>query len=129
MADLNQFLGGGGIKSVQTGFIDRESYTGNGSGEDEKYVDVTISEVNVSKSVASFKGGVGISGSYDTDGKILATLKAFGGAHNGLPDGAAVYEIIPRLVNSTTLRLALPAGPHSGGMFQFQGRWTVVEGK
>lgn len=138
MADLNQFLaGGGGIESVQTGFIQSTSYNGSGSGEDEKYLDITISSVDVAKSVVDFKGGVSAPvGDFNIDAAgwvALASIKAgMAGQVASIPAGV-VFEVIPRLINSTTLRLAVPSGVYDAtspyNNVVLQGRWTVVEGK
>ena len=90
------------IKSIQTGYVD--SATSNGSGEDVKYLDVTVSAVTVANCACFFYGGASSSAAY-----------AMG--------YQAGYITTPRLTSTTNLRLGAQSGT------QIVGRWYVVEYK
>ena len=82
MANLSQLYPSGGIKSIQTRFITRDSTASNWVlgpvGEDRYYFDITISPVDVNKCMLDIKGVNNLNYQYLT------------------------Y----RLVNSTTLRIS-----------------------
>lgn len=52
MSLLSQFYPGSGIKSVQTGYADGVNTT-SGSGEDNRFVNVSINSVNTGKCILS----------------------------------------------------------------------------
>lgn len=109
MSNLSDFLpivAGGGVASIQTGYI--ASSTSTGTGEDLQYVDITISSVDVTKTVVSFVGGGGVYASgcmWDAGSTSSA-------------------KCLPRLTSGTNLRIACSAVPAVGTI---AGRWTVVE--
>jgi hypothetical protein len=103
------FASGGGINSIQTGYINSGSGVNGGAGQDNVYFDITISSVTTSKSVPDF----------------------FGSLSNGsLPgysnNSEAFYILMPRLTSATNLRLSMNAGYT---YYTATGRWYVVEAK
>lgn len=89
------------IKSIQTGYASSAALS-SGSGEDAKYLDVTISAVTAAKSVVMFDGGAGSSTSAAT-------------SYN------STNKCTYRLTSSTNLRIS--------NLIQtaIAGRWQVVE--
>lgn len=127
--DLSTLLASGGIKSVQTGFVDSDAPTSGSAGEDRIYVDVTIAAVDVTKAVAWVDGGYGIvssSLSYSVAG--AAAVKSF--APGSSPAGAASYGLTCRLINATTLRISAH-NPQTTNITsqRLAARWTVAEAK
>ncbi|TXH98127.1 MAG: hypothetical protein E6Q75_02465 [Rheinheimera sp.] len=132
---------GGGIKSVQTGWVETTTPTmvaaadaavaRSATGEDQVYVDVTISAVDTAKSVVGVVGAFGYyvnSLSNDTGG-YKARIQ---GVVTGAASGSATHQITARLLNTTTLRLSSdrPIIADSSILSRiFACRWTVVEGK
>ena len=106
MSNLSQFFSGGGVKSIQTGYVNTAT-TSTGTGEDARFLNVTISSVNTAKAYAWFVGGWAAS-----EGN--ATLKSV--------DGVGIFECLPRLTSSTNLRLS--SNRTEPGI---SGRWYVVE--
>lgn len=107
MSTLSQFAGGG-VKSVQTGYVSTLASTSGVDGDqDRAYRDTTISSVNVSKSVVFFDGGFG-------SGVV--------GARN--PNSAEFRVPTARLTSPTNLRLSSNVAVTSS---TFCGQWTVVE--
>ncbi len=97
------------IKSIQTGYINvLMAAMSSGSGEDTRYVDVTIAAVTISKSKVTFVGSAGNNGG---EGKI-----------SNASSGVTMW-VTARLINSTTLRLSVATTNLSGIL----GRWTVEE--
>lgn len=107
MSTTSQFFSGGGVKSVQTGFVNNGSLTNGGAGQDNVYCDVTISSVNTAKSVVFFDGGGGSS---------LGSTAFKGGA-------TASFQVMPRLTSATNLRLSVPTSTPT----TIAGQWTVLE--
>ena len=111
MSNLTQFapFAGGGIKSIQTGYIFATPTAG--SNEDGRFFDVTISSVNTAKAVPDFFGSGQNTGSqiayYSTDGA----------------SGIEFQILIPRFTSSTNLRIATPGAATA----RMTGRWYVVE--
>lgn len=103
MSTLSQFFGAN-VKSIQTGYVSTTSIS-SGSGQDTKYVDVTISSVNTAKCLLLFDGGFGLS--------LDATQQRFAG-----------WLATPRLTSATNLRLALN---YNGSPTNLAGQWQVVE--
>lgn len=89
------------IKSIQTGYASSAALS-SGSGEDSKYLDVTISAVNAAKSVVMFEGGAGSSISASTS-------------------YSNTNKCTYRLTSSTNLRISNPS------QSAIAGRWQVVE--
>ena len=102
--------GGGGVKSIQTGYVSVAPVSG--TAEDSRYTDITISAVDASKCAVSFEGG--LNGGTNTPANSF--LRA-SNANNA-------WGCTGRVLNSTTLRIASPA---TGGTIA--GRWQVVEYK
>lgn len=98
--------GGGGLSvaSYQTGYVN--SGTSTDSGEDTRYVDVTISAVDTTKCLIAVQGGGG-----NSEG--VARLKA--------SDSTFVTELTARLTSTTNLRIS------SGVATVIVGRWQVLE--
>lgn len=99
--------GGSVIQSIQTGYVSGANTTG--TGEDLRYIDVTISAVTIAKCVLEAVGG-----SASNEGNSFFR----GGA-------TAATELSPRLTSTTNLRLS----SSSAGGANISGRWTVVEYK
>jgi hypothetical protein len=102
--------GGGGVNSIQDGYINTSSLT-TGTGQDLRYVDVTISSVVVANSVVTFQG----SGSTNA---------------SRVPDyfsNTAISQpiAIPRLTSSTNLRISCPTSTAPAAAIA--GQWVVVE--
>jgi hypothetical protein len=99
MSTLSQFLGGG-IKSIQTGFVSGTLPFGSGSpsnsNEDFRYADVAISSVNTSKAWAFLPG-------------------------QKSRDASFYYSLNCRLTSSTNLRVSNSISDGAGI------RWVVVE--
>lgn len=89
------------IKSIQTGYASSTAPS-SGSGEDTKYLDVTISAVTAAKSVVMFEGGAGPSAS--------AAMSY-----------ASTNKCTYRLTSSTNLRIS------NFSQTAIVGRWQVVE--
>lgn len=105
--------GGGGVKSIQTGYVDSTSPT-TGTGEDNRHVNVTISAVSsMAKCVVTFDG----SG---------ATNSNSSGGYSAPGTSSDVMVVTARLTSTTNLRLGTKsvAAQNAGGI---AGRWTVVE--
>lgn len=94
------------IKSIQSGWVNTGSLS-TGTGEEGRYVDITIAAVNAAKAIICFQGA-------GSDGLVVnATVYS---------DGNTTF-VTKRLVNSTTLRLMIAT---TGADF-LVGRWSVVE--
>lgn len=140
--ELTALLASGGIKSIQTGWVDTTTPTmvaaadlsaaRNATGEDQVYVDVTVSAVDVTKAVIDVVGGFGYytnafygdSGFYKT--RLRSAIYLGSGAYGG------VHDISARLINSTTLRLSSDRPAVQDSMVvqaRLTARWNVVEGK
>jgi hypothetical protein len=108
MSNLSQFapFAGGGLKSFQTGYVFGPGTVG--TGEDNKFLDVTISSVTTAKSIPACYG----SGSNASFGIYLA-------------DTTLTTSIMtPRLTSSTNIRLACDG---FGSVIRMGGRWQVAE--
>lgn len=112
MSTLSQFapFAGGGVKSIQTGYF--FSTLSAGSGEDAKFVDVTISSVSTAKSIPNFYG-TGVNGG----------LQEAYYSYDGAGSGVIQSFVLPRLTSSTNLRCST----NYNGQFRMSGRWYVVE--
>lgn len=140
--ELSALLASGGMKSVQTGWVETTTPTmvaaadlsaaRNATGEDQVYVDITISAVDTSKCVLDVVGGFGYftnalngdTGAYKA--RLLCAIGSGGGS------GGATHQITARLLNTTTLRLSSDRPSTQDSMIigkLFACRWTVVEGK
>lgn len=110
LSNFIPFASGGGINSIQTGYVSA-STTGGSAGEDRYYYDVTITSVTTSKAVPDFFGSV----NYAPYGAVSA-----------YSDTVAFYYIcFPRLTSATNLRLS----SNSGSGTLIAGRWYVIEAK
>jgi hypothetical protein len=110
MSSLSQFapFASGGLKSYQTGYV--SATPSDGSGEDTKFFDVTVSSVSTSKTMCSFAG----SGS---------TLSSRAMAYYS---GAEIQAILSaRMTSSTNLRLA--TGYNNAAPTVMTGRWQIAE--
>ena len=94
------------VKSVQTGYASSSSLSA-GAGEDAKYLDVTVTSVDATKSVVAFQGGAG-------------ALTGDARRKSGATDA---YECTVRLTSATNLRIAIS----SATPVALAGRWTIVE--
>lgn len=93
------------IKSIQTGYVNTGTVS-TGTGEETRYLDVTISAVNPAKAVIEFIGGSG------------------NNASNSMNyNGANSFKCTTRFVNATTLRIMTL----NTATTTIVGRWTVVE--
>lgn len=141
--ELSALLASGGIKSVQTGWVETTTPTmvaaadlnaaRNVTGEDQVYVDVSISAVDMTKAVIDVVGTFGyyVSSFYgDTTmykPRFMGGIRATSGTAGG-----GVHQITARLLNSTTLRLSSDRPSIGDDVITgkiFGCRWTVVEGK
>lgn len=104
--------GGGGVKSIQTGWVEaiRSGTTGTANQQDTSYLDVTISAVDPNKCVVFHDLGFATP-------IATARLKA---------SSTSVFAVSGRVFNSTTVRLSAVNDSASN---LFAGRWTVVEYK
>ena len=110
---LDNLLSSGGLKSYYTG-----AYAGGvsvGTGEDLRYVDITVSSVDVLKTVCSFDGGFALGTSTEIP------LHKYGGSSS-----VVVKLCTARMINATTLRIATR---DSGGEARIVGRWQIAESK
>lgn len=99
------------IKSIQSGFVASGTLS-SGSGEDAKYIDVTISAVTTSKCAVQFDGGFG--GSASAGAYFVST-------------GTSAVTIIAsaRLTSPTNLRISTSSS--NSNITNLAGRWQVVE--
>jgi hypothetical protein len=106
-------LGGGTVKSIQTGVLFSQS-TGSGAVEsdDTRFLDITISSVDASKSVVIFRG---------TAGTGTSLTNALNGACGQYP-----YPARCRLTSNTNVRVHVSL-QNPGTRTAFAGNWTVVE--
>ena len=108
MSTLSQFSGGG-VKSIQTGYVQYLTSTGTGTGEEGRYWDITVSAVSdITKCIIQFDG------SAVSLGNIPPTYNS-----------STYTNFIPttKLVNSTTLRIMIPTTLTALAT----GRWTITE--
>ena len=120
-ANAFAIVSGGGVQSIQTGFVGTNSLT-SGSGEDRAYTDVTISSVNTAKAIVCFMGGYtndfnGIGANY---GMFLVERSA------GSNSNTNTCYVEARFINSTTIRLACASFGVTNAAIT--GRWYVVQG-
>lgn len=116
MSTLSQFapFAGGGIKSIQTGYVAvTTGSTTTGTGEDLRYINVTISSVSTSKSIPAVYGS----------GNRAATTES---VYSGQTD-YNMPIILPRLTSATNLRLSVNAPALGSEFSSITGRWYVVE--
>lgn len=101
--------GGGGVKSIQTGYVNTSTLT-TGTAEDLYHINVTISAVTAAKCTVQFDGTADIGG-------------------EGYLSGGTNPSFVPtaRLTSATNLRIAMRRP--SGSAFSISGRWQVVEYK
>jgi hypothetical protein len=112
MSTLSQFapFAGGGLKSYQTGYVNSASLT-TGTGEDLRYLDVTVSSVDTAKTMCSFAG----SGSSSVSRAMAYFIT-----------GTEQQTIIsPRMTSSTNLRLANTY--NNAPSTAMVGRWQIAE--
>jgi len=114
MSTLSQFapFAGGGIKSIQTGYINATATSGTAGDQDERYIDTTISSVNTSKAVSDVFGTA--SGSSNAAGYFF-----FGTSER-------TSSLRPRLTSATNLRIST-YGTNQGGTPTILCRWYVIE--
>tara|TARA_R110002124_G_scaffold138431_1_gene301870 strand:+ start:41 stop:382 length:342 start_codon:yes stop_codon:yes gene_type:complete len=113
MAGTLDSLFGGGLKSYQTGAV--ASGTSTGSGEDLRYVDVTVSSVDVLKTACSFDGGFALGTSTEIP------LQKYGGSSS-----VVVKTCTIRMLNATTVRISTR---DNAGTARIVGRWQMAESK
>jgi hypothetical protein len=113
MSTLSALLGGG-IKSVQTGYVSTSTISASTS-EDENYVDVTITAVaDYQKCLCIFQGGMAGSTGGVSDGQAMAK-----------GDTSYSHEVTARLTSTTNLRLSSTMVVNTNKYLA--GRWYVVE--
>lgn len=104
MGTLDSLVAGGGLNSLQDGYV--SSLVTTGAGQDLSYVDITVTSVDTAKTITSFEGGLGLN-----DARAMQRM------------GTNIsYVCTTRMVNSTTLRIASPASEA-----RIVGQWTVAE--
>jgi len=106
MSSLSQFFGGG-LKSFQTGYVSTTTLT-TGTGEDVRYVDVTVSSVDTTKCFAVFEGGF----SSSTNNSMVKS------------GGNTAFDATVRLTSSTNLRISTNYADAA-----VVGRWKILEFK
>ncbi len=106
IAKLQQLLNKSSIKSLQTGFVNTAA--SSGTGEDVKFVDITINNVDINKCIIFFDGGCG-----GTDKQAFYK--------SGSTES---YLCTTRLTNNTNLRIATIVTYSSNVI---AGRWSVIE--
>ena len=109
MSTLTQFSGGG-VRQIQTGYLSNVVATAAGTGEEQFYLDITVSAItNTTKCVIQFDGAANV-----------------GGLPNASYYNASFIMYIPttKIVNSTTLRIMART---TGSAPYFNGRWTITE--
>ena len=95
---------------VQTGWADNPTLSA-GTGEDAKFVDITITAVSdIARCSVSFVGGA-------------TTALANSGSAMTKSGGTSSWMVTARMLNSTTLRLSCVAS----GVLSIYGRWTVTD--
>lgn len=142
--ELSALLASGGMKSVQTGWVETTTPTIAVASsdedakaltvEDQVYVDIAISAVDISKAVAMASGGFGY---YGSAGPVTSFVSAYfkprlSTIYVGSSSYAASSLITARLINATTLRLSSDRPVVGDGNItaaRLSCRWTVVEGK
>lgn len=107
MSTLSQFapFAGGGLKSFQTGFISTNMNVG--SGEDVRYLDITVSAVVTAKTIGAFQGSLG--------SNTHALYSGYGGEDSGIAT--------TRMISTTSLRLA----NNRNIAAYLSGRWQLAE--
>ena len=93
MATTSSLLGGGGIKSIQTGYVDAINA---GTGEDVGYADATISAVVIAKSVVLVQGySTAATGNTHLTGRLTTTTNVrISSPDNGSYNIRARYYVI-----------------------------------
>ena len=110
---LDSLLSSGGLKSYQTGSI--AGGVAVGTGEDLRHVDITVSSVDVLKTVCSFDGGFALGTSTEIP------LHKYGGSST-----VVVKSCTIRMINATTLRISTR---DNAGTARMVGRWQIAESK
>jgi len=105
MSNLTQFapFAGGGLKSLQTGYVNGTS--SSSTGEDARYFDVTVSAVVIAKSIPDFQGNIGYGGGYYFYADQVQTIATI------------------RLTSTTNLRVSSRDPTYSNA----NGRWYLAE--
>ena len=111
---LDSLLSSGGLKSYQTGAV--AGGVAVGTGEDLRYVDITVSSVDVLKTVCSFDGGFATG----TDTEI--PLQKSGGSVSKVIKVCTI-----RMLNATTIRIS--TRDTTGQTARIVGRWQIAESK
>lgn len=111
MSTLSQFapFTSGGLKSYQTGYV--SSGVTNGTGEDSRFFDVTVSSVNTSKTITSFDGSGTGGGGNDAMSYFSSTA-------------AQIFIFAGRMTSATNLRLSTSTG---FAVNNLRGRWQIAE--
>jgi hypothetical protein len=116
MSLREMLAGGGGVKSIQTGYV-RSTTLATGVGEDERYVDVTVAGVNVSKSLVLVSGSAAL-GTLGFDGMYYSSVSSNGG----------VFVLFAKLTSATNIRIGTKVANNQTAT-SVAARWTVVEYK
>jgi hypothetical protein len=99
----------GGLRSYQTGAVG--SGVNVGTGEDVRFIDVTVNSVNVLKTACKFDGGYAA----NTTSTDLPMRRS----------GSGVVSVCTiRMISSTTLRISTTASGNPGTLV---GRWQITE--
>jgi len=118
MSLLSSFVpfSGGGINSIQTGYINanRTGSTGTLGTEDYSYYDITISSITTSKAVPDFFGAAN---------PWFGAGYSFYSSDNAAGNWMGIA--MPRFTSATNLRL----GMNNASSNYFGGRWYVIEAK
>ena len=105
--------GGGGVKSIQTGYLSINNVQGtDGTGEDLFYWDVTVGSVDPAKCLLLFSGGVA---------QTIALARSQGNT------ASATYILTGRVTSATNLRFSSLTGGTLADSISL--RWQLVEYK
>ncbi|NCB96683.1 MAG: hypothetical protein EOM35_09650 [Negativicutes bacterium] len=102
------------VKSVQTGVVGATCNAGTAHTEDTWYIDVLISNVNPSKCLVFFEGGI-TNYAIEENGITVAY------SHN-----ENNYKVVGRFTSATNLRLS-SRGAGGVAVWRMGGRWQVIE--
>ena len=106
MTNLSSF--GGGVKSIQTGFLNLPDWTGYGSGEDNAYYNVTLTAVDNTKCVVILD---------------MVATNYYGPLSNPSTVNFS-WLVTGRMTSTTNLRIGCMRGSSS---YKPLGRYQVVE--
>lgn len=117
MSLREMLAGGGGVKSIQEGFVSTTTVA-TGTAPQTRYVDITISAVVPAKCVVTFTGGFGVDGAQTSPVPFNQTPYSSSSGY--------ISKAAAKVISATVLRIFTPATSATIGLV---GQWTVVEYK